>query len=78
MSIRRRGIVGVCALGVAVYLALAAAVATPKEDLPAKTHDGLVLRQGTEMYAVYERPGADLGEYDKIALIDIDLHKLSR
>ena len=57
-------------LCVAVALSAAPTSADAREELPSKTHDGLVLRQGTELYAVYERPGADLGEYDKIALLD--------
>jgi hypothetical protein len=40
------------------------------DKLPEKSHDGLELQHGTEMFAVYARPGADLGEYDKIALLD--------
>ena len=59
-------IAAVCVL----LLGLMSQVVMGKEALPERTHDGLVLRKGTEMYAVYERPGADLGEYDKIALID--------
>ena len=57
----------------ALYLCLllpGSLLAGDRDKLPQTTHDGLKLRQGTEMYAVYERPGADLGEYDKIALLD--------
>ncbi len=51
-------------------LGIVSVAAQAGDKLPESTHDGLVLRKGTEMYAVYERPGADLGEYDKIALLD--------
>jgi len=40
------------------------------DKLPERTHDGLELRHGTEMSAVYKRPGADLREYDKVALLE--------
>lgn len=41
-----------------------------KTDLPAVSHDGLHLMQDTKLRAVYMKPGADLGQYDKIALLD--------
>ncbi len=51
-------------------LACLSFTATAKDALPAKTHDGLVLQEGTEVAAVYKLPGADLGDYNKIALLE--------
>ena len=51
-------------------LCILAISATAKDKLPETTHDGLVLQHGTEMSAVYKRPEADLGEYDRVALLD--------
>ena len=59
-----------------IHIALSAGVlllpltGLAEAELPEITHDGLKLRSGTQMYAVYEYPGADLGEYDKVALLD--------
>ena len=39
-------------------------------DLPAVSHDGLDLVPNTKVRAVYMKPGADLSQYDKVALLD--------
>jgi hypothetical protein len=44
--------------------------AVAKDDFPAVSHDGLHLMPDTKLRAVYMSPGADLGQYDKIALLD--------
>ena len=41
-----------------------------KADLPAVSHDGLHLMPDTKLRAVYMKPGADLSEYDRVALLD--------
>ncbi len=48
--------------------ALASAVAA-ENSLPAISHDGLHLMKDTKLRAVYMKPGANLDEYDKIALL---------
>lgn len=53
-----------------LVFALAATAVAAKQDLPAVSHDGLHLVPDTKAAAVYMKPGADLGEYDKIALLD--------
>ncbi|KAA1189604.1 DUF3313 domain-containing protein [Pseudohalioglobus sediminis] len=53
--------------------ALAICLATPSvmaDKLPDTTHDGLARVPDTKVEAVYMRPGADLGEYDKIAMLE--------
>lgn len=45
------------------------ALAKP-QHFPATSPDGLVLMSQKELRAVYMKPGADLSEYDKIALLD--------
>jgi hypothetical protein len=55
---------------VTLCLTLAATIAVAKTDLPAVSHDGLHLVPDTKLRAVYMRPGADLSQYDKIALLD--------
>lgn len=49
---------------------LLAATAAAKDSLPQVSHDGLHLVKDTKLRAVYMRPGADLEEYDKVALLD--------
>jgi len=48
---------------------LAACAAAPSSYPPVST-DGLQLLPHTTLAAVYMKPGADLGQYDKIALLD--------
>jgi hypothetical protein len=55
---------------VCLVFALAATMAFAKVDFPAVSHDGLHLMPDTKLRAVYMKPGADLSEYDKIALLD--------
>jgi hypothetical protein len=50
--------------------ALAATVVVAKTELPAVSHDGLHLMPDSKLRAVYMKPGADLSQYDKIALLD--------
>ena len=55
-----------------VFLALvmAASLAVAKTDFPPVSHDGLHLMPDTQLRAVYMKPGADLSEYDRVALLD--------
>jgi hypothetical protein len=53
-----------------LVFALAATTVFAKADFPAVSHDGLHLMSDTKLRAVYMKPGADLSEYDKIALLD--------
>jgi hypothetical protein len=41
------------------------------DDLPTVTEDGLHRVPNTQVRAAYAKPGADLGEYDKIALLEV-------
>jgi hypothetical protein len=54
-----------------MFLAMAATLAFAKADLPAVSHDGLHLMPDTKLRAVYMKPGADLSQYDKVALLDV-------
>lgn len=49
---------------------LAATTAYSKDDVPAVSHDGLHLMPDTKLRAVYMKPGTDLSQYDRIALLD--------
>jgi hypothetical protein len=53
-----------------LVLLLTTAVANADKDLPAVSHDGLHLLPDTKVRAVYAKNGADLSQYDKIALLD--------
>ena len=55
---------------VSAFLLMAASLAVAKADLPAVSHDGLHLLPDTKLRAVYMKPGADLADYDKVALLD--------
>lgn len=55
---------------VACALLVLQGAAQADEQLPQVSHDGLHLLKGTKVRAVYMKPGADLKEYDKIALLD--------
>ena len=55
---------------VSVFLLMAASLAVAKADFPAVSHDGLHLMPDTKLRAVYMKPGADLSEYDRVALLD--------
>jgi hypothetical protein len=55
----------------ALLVALLAACATAgKPAFPPETADGLRLMPNTQLAAVYMKPGADLSQYDKIALLE--------
>jgi hypothetical protein len=54
---------------ICLVLALAATTAAAKATLPAVSHDGLHLMPHTKLRGVYMKPGADLSQYDKIALL---------
>lgn len=54
-----------------LLVVLLAACATPqKSALPPVSADGLHLVPDTRVAALYMKPGADLGQYDKIALLE--------
>jgi hypothetical protein len=53
-----------------LVLVLAATTAAAKANFPVVSHDGLHLMPDTKLRAVYMKPGADLSQYDKIALLD--------
>jgi hypothetical protein len=55
----------------AVVLVMLACPLVSADDLPAVTEDGLHLVPNTQVRAVYAKPGADLREYDKIALLEV-------
>ena len=55
---------------VSLCLAMAATFAFAKADFPAVSHDGLHLMPDTKLRAVYMKPGTDLSQYDKVALLD--------
>ena len=38
--------------------------------MPAVSHDGLQLMHDTKLQVIYMKEGADLSEYDKVALLD--------
>jgi hypothetical protein len=62
LKLLRTSIVTVLSL----LLATAALAETP---FPKVSHDGLHLMKGTKLKAVYMKPGANLDEYDKVALL---------
>jgi hypothetical protein len=49
---------------------LCTSLAFAVDKLPETSHDGLVLQKGTELAAVYIKPGADFSGYDKLAILD--------
>ena len=53
-----------------ISLVVFASFSYAEKSLPETSHDGLVLQKNTKVRAVYMKPGADLGEYDKVALLD--------
>jgi len=55
---------------ISLLLACLAVAAWAKTDLPAVSFDGLHLVPDTKLRAVYMKPGADLSQYDKVALLD--------
>ena len=57
-------------LSLAIALYSLVAVANAGSDFPAVSHDGLHLVPHTKVRAVYTKPGADLAQYDRIALLD--------
>lgn len=57
-------------LGTALVLFGLCTGAWAAEDWPQKSHDGLVLEKKSRSGAIYKLPGADLGEYDKVSLVD--------
>ena len=52
-----------------LVLVLAATTASAKTEPPAVSHDGLHLMSHTKEREVYMKPGADLSQYDKVALL---------
>lgn len=54
---------------IALLAALGAAL-TSAGELPAMSHDGLYLMQDTKVRAVYMKPGADLSEFNEVALAE--------
>lgn len=48
---------------------LMASTVLAKDSLPEVSHDGLHLMKDTKLRAVYMKPGANLDEYDKVALL---------
>ena len=46
------------------------ACASTQKELPKVSHDGLDLVEGTKLGAVYKKPGADLSQYDRVAMLD--------
>ena len=55
---------------ISLCLFTVATIAVAKTDFPAVSHDGLHLMPDTKLRAVYMKPGADLSQYDKVALLD--------
>jgi hypothetical protein len=55
---------------ISVVFTVLTACATTKTSFPAKSSDGMDLMPNSKMAAWYMKPGADLSEYDKIALLD--------
>jgi hypothetical protein len=55
---------------VSLVFSLLAACATTQAGYPPVTEDGLHLVPGTTLAAVYMKPGANLSQYDKIALLE--------
>ena len=55
---------------VSLILACLAATGLAATDLPAVSHDGLHLVPDTKVRAVYMKPGTDLSQYDRVALLD--------
>ena len=53
----------------AVLSMLLAATVAADNSLPEVSHDGLHLMKNTKLRAVYMKPGANLDEYDKVALL---------
>ncbi|MCB1707893.1 MAG: hypothetical protein KDI10_04045, partial [Halioglobus sp.] len=54
----------------AAVLTMVLATAVIAEDaLPEVSHDGLHLMKHTKLRAVYLKPGANLDQYDKVALL---------
>lgn len=52
------------------FLGLSSALAGAESSLPETSHDGLKLLKSKDVRVVYGKPGADLSEYDKIALLE--------
>jgi len=63
----RQTFLQVCAAALLSFV-LSAAVSA-ENALPAVSHDGLHLMKDTKLKAVYMKPGANLDDYDKIALL---------
>jgi len=63
----RLNILHTCAA--AILSILLAATVSADSSLPEVSHDGLHLLKNTKLRAVYMKPGANLDEYDKVALL---------
>ncbi len=53
-----------------LFLVMFATFAVAKTDFPAVSHDGLHLMPDSKLRAVYMKPGADLSQYDRVAILD--------
>ena len=53
----------------AVFSILLASTVVAESSMPEVSHDGLHLMKHTKLRAVYMKPGANLEEYDKVALL---------
>lgn len=53
----------------AIMTLLLSSMALAKSPLPEVSHDGLHLMKDTTLRAVYMKPGANLDQYDKVALL---------
>jgi hypothetical protein len=53
-----------------LFLFMFATFAVAKTDFPAVSHDGLHLMPDSKLRAVYMKPGADLSQYDRVAILD--------
>ncbi len=67
---RRAGLAVATGIFVCLVAAGGAVAAKKAESPPEVTHDGLHLVPGTEMAAVWVKPGADFSGYDRIMLLD--------
>ena len=56
-------------LSLAIVVALTGCATPAEQKFPAVTHDGLKLQPHTTLRAVYLKPGADLSQYDSVAIL---------
>ena len=67
--LRTSRLVVISCLVASVFLA-GSVVAKEKQELPAIDKDGLHLIKGTKVAVAYGKPGANLGQYTKVMLVD--------